>query len=467
MNILEFMSHSRLLGDSFQGETREAWRAVLSGAFALPMDDDRLELFNRLSGGRKPPKGRVNELWVVAGRRSDKTHTMAAIGLYMATVAAQIEGLINRLSVGERAVVAILAVDRSQATLAFQYLAGMVENSPTLAGMIKSQDREAIHFTNKVSIEVHTNSFRAIRGRTLLALLLDECAFYRSEAVANPDIETYRAAIPGLATLNGMLIGVSSPYARRGLLYQKYRDHFGRTSDDVLVIQGGTKLFNPTIDPKIIEDAMRDDPEAARAEWLGEFRSDLEAFIARDTIESLARTSPLELPFNNKYRYFAFTDPSGGGQDEFCLAIAHLEADQIIVDSVQGRKGAPHSIVAEYADTLKRYRISQVYGDRYAGSWPSDEFKKYGIKYIPSEKPKSDLYVDALPMLNSGRIEIPPHQKLINQFSSLERRTTRSGKDSIDHPPSGHDDYCNVVAGVAVHCKKPQWATRIDIGFTF
>jgi hypothetical protein len=31
----------------------------------------------------------------------------------------------------------------------------------------------------------------------------------------------------------------------------------------------------------------------------------------------------------------------------------------------------------------------------------------------------------------------------------LERRTARSGKDSIDHAPNGHDDVANAVAGVA------------------
>jgi hypothetical protein len=40
-------------------------------------------------------------------------------------------------------------------------------------------------------------------------------------------------------------------------------------------------------------------------------------------------------------------------------------------------------------------------------------------------------------------------QRLITQLSSLERRTARSGRDSIDHPPGAHDDVGNSVAGVA------------------
>jgi hypothetical protein len=36
----------------------------------------------------------------------------------------------------------------------------------------------------------------------------------------------------------------------------------------------------------------------------------------------------------------------------------------------------------------------------------------------------------------------------VNQIAGLERRTSRGGKDSIDHSPGAHDDLANVVAGV-------------------
>ena len=40
---------------------------------------------------------------------------------------------------------------------------------------------------------------------------------------------------------------------------------------------------------------------------------------------------------------------------------------------------------------------------------------------------------------------------MVNQLASLERRTSRGGKATIDHSPGAHDDVANVVAGVA-HC---------------
>ena len=99
---------------------------------------------------------------------------------------------------------------------------------------------------------------------------------------------------------------------------------------------------------------------------------------------------------------------------------------------------------------LKSYRVSRVRGDRYAGSWPSEAFRKVGISYEPAEKPKSALYGELLPLLNSGRAALLDEPRLVAQLVGLERRTARGGRDSIDHAPGGHDDVANAVAGALV-----------------
>jgi hypothetical protein len=58
-------------------------------------------------------------------------------------------------------------------------------------------------------------------------------------------------------------------------------------------------------------------------------------------------------------------------------------------------------------------------------------------------RPKSDFYRDVLPLLNSGKVELLDNPRIATQFVGLERRTARSGKDSIDHAPGGHDDISN------------------------
>jgi hypothetical protein len=63
--------------------------------------------------------------------------------------------------------------------------------------------------------------------------------------------------------------------------------------------------------------------------------------------------------------------------------------------------------------------------------------------------PKSGLYIDFLPKLNSKMIRLVDNPRVVNQIAALERRTARGGKDRIDHAPGAHDDLANVIAGVA------------------
>jgi hypothetical protein len=107
-------------------------------------------------------------------------------------------------------------------------------------------------------------------------------------------------------------------------------------------------------------------------------------------------------------------------------------------------------VVAEFAALLKTYRVERVNGDRYAGEWPREVFRNHGIEYIPAAKPKSEIYGGLLPLLNSGRADLLDDKRLISQLCGLERRTGRSGKDSIDHAPGAHDDRVNAAAGALV-----------------
>jgi hypothetical protein len=101
---------------------------------------------------------------------------------------------------------------------------------------------------------------------------------------------------------------------------------------------------------------------------------------------------------------------------------------------------------------LKAYRITLVYGDRYAGEWPREQFKRHGINYDHAGKSKSDLYLDLLPLINSGGVDLLDNDRLLHQLVSLERRAARGGRDSIDHPRGAHDDIANCCAGSVVMC---------------
>ena len=297
-------------------------------------------------------------------------------------------------------------------------------------------------------------------GLTCIAVIASETAFWMTEESGNADVEILNAVRPSLATTGGPLIIITTPYARRGQVWELYRQHFGANGDPlILVAQGTSRDFNPTLSQKVVDRALERDAAAASAEYLAQFRSDLEAFVSRDVVEAAVVAGRHELaPVRGTHHYFAFTDPSGGSSDSMTLAICHREGERVVVDCLRERRPpfSPDDVVFEFTATLRSYAIATIKGDRYGGEWPRERFRAHGITYEPAQQTKSDLYRDLLPLLNSARIELLDNPRLTTQLCQLERRSARSGKDSIDHPPGAHDDVANAAAGAVALAVRPQ-----------
>ena len=158
--------------------------------------------------------------------------------------------------------------------------------------------------------------------------IADEVAFWRSEESSNPDLEILHAVRPSMATTKGLLLCISSPYARRGALWSAYKDHYGQDGD-VLVWQAASRDMNPEIEDATVTRALPDDPGAARAEWLGMFREDLEAFVSIEVLAALVSPGVHERSPLAGVAYVAFCDPAGGsGADSMTVAIAHSDAER-------------------------------------------------------------------------------------------------------------------------------------------
>lgn len=453
ISIVEALEDKQLLGSAL-GDSRSwaRWFSVLRAAFALPMSERDLALFKEVAGDREPPKNRVRDLWCTLGRRSGKSRIASAIAVFLSCF------IPRKLASGEVGNVLVLAASQSQARIVFQYCLGFLQSSPILSREIESTTATEIRLRNGNCIAVHANSYRTVRGRTLLACIFDEVAMWRDETTATPDLETYRAVLPALSTTGGMLIGISSPYRKVGLLFQKHKEHFGQDSDDTLVVQGATRQFNGTLDQRIIDQAIASDPEAAVSEWAGDFRADISGYLDESTIERVVDYSrPLELPPREGIVFSAFIDSSGGRHDHYTIGIGHKEGTGsgvfYVIDVIRGTAPPfdPQSVTEAYCALLRDYQISHVVGDNYSAGWTQSAFEKQGIHYTRCEHNKSTLYIEALPLFMRQAIALPNHQRLLRELRLLERRTSRLGRDTVDHGTVGHDDYPNSLVGV-LHC---------------
>ena len=454
ISVSDAMDSPKLLGPFFAGPSWDTWRTVVKAMFAERMTAAEIETFRSVAE-RDPPIAPVSEGVFIIGRGGGKDSVATSIAT---NIAVNFDPR-GKLRPGEKAVVMLLAVDRAQAGVAFSYIRGYFEEVPALAKLVKHIDADSIELRNRVCIEVHTNSYRAVRGRSLLCVICDEVAFWRSEDSASPDVETAGAVQPGLARIkNSMLILISTAHRRSGLLYQKWRDAYGKNDPEVLVVKGTTLQFNPTFDAKIIERQIASDPALYRAEYLSEWRDDLSTFISRDLLEAAVDVGVLVRPPITEARYFAFVDPSGGSHDSFTLGIAHRDMDgSIVLDLLYERHAPfnPSEVVAEIAALLKSYGCSHVVGDKYAAKWVVEAFAKVGITYRHSDADRSAVYLDCLPLFTSGRARLIDNARLISQFAGLERRTFPTGRDRIDHGRAGRDDLCNACAGCLVLAARP------------
>lgn len=442
-------SNRKLLGEQFAAQSWDRWRAILKAAFREPMTTEEITLFHEVAE-RDPPSRPVKELWVLAGRRAGKDSIASAIATSVALVDYR-----NHLRPGERASVIALAVDRQQAKIVHRYIAANFQENPLMKLLVEREvGDDTIELKTGTEIIVGTNSFRAVRGRTIACAIFDECAFWRDETSTNPDHEVYEAVLPGLVTLpNAILVGISSVYRRSGLAYERWKECYGKNDDDVLVVKGTSRQFNPTIPEIIIQKALARDPEKARAEWLSQWRDDLSTFISRELIEAAVDSGVVARPPVPAVPYRAFCDPSGGAHDSFTCAIAHRQGDDFIVlDALYERRAPfnPSEVAEEISTTLKSFGLNEVTGDRYSAQWVVEAFAKRGITYRHSERDRSAIYVDCLSLFTSGRARLLDNARLVSQFSALERRTFSTGRDRVDHPDNGADDLCNSAAGALV-----------------
>ena len=181
--ILDVLTREQLLGPLFAGDSWRPWHTVLRALFALPPEDGDLERFTEHTGRTAWPTAPGKELWGICGRRSGKSRIAAALAVFCAAFRRY------RLAAGETGRVLVIANDKSQASVTLDYVRAMFDAVPMLRALVTRQTEEVLHLRNRLRIEVRAANFRSLRGSTIVACILDEVAFFKSEESAQPDIE--------------------------------------------------------------------------------------------------------------------------------------------------------------------------------------------------------------------------------------------------------------------------------------
>jgi hypothetical protein len=285
---------------------------------------------------------------LVIGRRGGKSFAMSLAAVFL------------DLSPGERAIVLLVAADREQAKILHRYCQGIL-SPPLLESHVLNVTASQIELKGGVTIEVVTRSYRTVRGRSVCVAVLDELAFWRDDDSANPDSEVLNAVRASMATFgsDAMVIAGSSPYARRGVLWDAFRRWFGKDDARNLVWRAPTRTMNPTISQEFIDAEFERDPASANAEYNAEFRSDIAEFVSLAVLEACTADGLFEIPPMSGTAYLAFCDPSGGSSDAMTLAIAHHDDGAAVLDCVREVR-APFQPEVVVADFCQRWRATAL-----------------------------------------------------------------------------------------------------------
>ncbi len=435
ITMRQAISDPALLGSAFPRKAGELdtwvpWKSMALAAMGEVLRSKELAAFQMLTKRETAPTERVEELVIIKGRRSGGTTFAAVIVAYLA-------GLVDYadvLGVGERGTALLMAPTQRQAEVAFKRVEGLFDASPLLRSMITGRTATSLSLNNGID-EVQSASPRSLRGLTLVGAVADEAAFFQTESTSrNSDVEIMNAVRPALMTTRGLLVIASSPYAPQGELHDAYTKFYGKDGP-ILVAKAGSRETNPTLSAEYVARQIARDPAAGRAEYEGEFRTDVTGFIDRDKLTEAVDQGVAERPPTGGH--VAFADAAAGLEesadgDSYTLSIGHaIDDGTVIIDLVREWK-PPFSaadVTSSVASLLLEYGCDTVTTDGYSAGFVRSELARHGIGHAVSEFDKSALYAATLPMLTSRRVRLLDNK---NSHRSVLRVGTQARRERWD-----------------------------------
>ena len=457
VNMVEFVRHPDLLNDTCHSDMQ---MVLFKSTYGLPLSPDELQIHQRGTGRNIYDATEQSEITIIAGRRSGKTGKIAApICCFEAFRD-------HGLPPGEEAHVMLLAPTLKQARIAFRYIRNYLRNSPVLSKRIVRITKEEIILDNGVVIGCYPCTYDGVRGRTIIAVVCDELAFWSNEEdSANPAEEVIAALLPGMATVrNPKLIKISTPFGKTGVLWREFQQ---RAELDFPVWQLSTQEMNPTISPSFLEHERKRNEEEYCREYLAQFTDSINGWITPEILDPCIIRGRQQLPFVPNARYVAALDPASR-HDDFALAILHESAEgKIAVDKITrwtGTKSAPlvfEFVLGEVRDILSLYGLNSAIGDQFYFDVLNQYFLKLGIYYESrafSANTRATIFANMKQLLLSQKIELLDDPELIRQFRRLREQKTARGQIDVRPIGDARDDLAIAVALAARELTKEELA---------
>ncbi len=445
-----------------------------------PMDGAHgASLFGGIS---EVPMGARGVVAAVCGARAGKSYILVAVRLVFGMLVRDL----SSMAPGQRAVALIVAPNDKLRTEVLNYAVGLVRSKPELAAMLVGEPR-ADDFVLKrpdghtVAFEtgVATRGGYGARGRALTDFALDESAFFRDASYKVNDQEIFRAGaarvLPG-----GQTIVASTPWAQAGLLYELWRDNFGKPKDALVAHAPTLTLHDSEMTRGIVARERSRDPDNARREFDAEFMtSGTTVFFEAACVDAAVTEDPFTPAAGDT---IAAGGDFGFRSDSSALIMAALRGEMLHVYAgvemrpEEGVPLKPSLTVAAFAACIAG-RCGYLMADQHYREAIAEHLEKHDLSYAPAPSQPAETYVRARMMLREGKVRIhvaglPEGMptRLLQQMREVQGKPTSGGGMSIIHPrwsQGGHGDLVSAlvlalwqVSGDAVASQEPTWGTR-------
>lgn len=288
-------------------------------------------------------------------------------------------------------------------------------------------------------------------------IIVDEAAFI-------DDAIFQEVLSPMMAVGGGSFILLSTPFGKKGFLYQRFNDA------DWYTMQVPSSV-NPLIDDDFIDEQRTNlTTTQFKQEILGQFVESADSFFTRDELLNCAE----ETVEQQSDETFLGVDLANTGDDSSVYVCIDGDGNVFHVEHTSDKPMT--DAMGRIRDLDGFYSFQQIMVDSTSlGQGTVDEVKQdlgrkvNGFKFT-NEK-KQSLYNTLKNELQNGEIAFPyipgksdkAGNKMVNECLDLEYSYTSSGKMRIQHPPGGHDDFADALA-LSVWAKSNRRMAQPDSG---
>lgn len=458
LDIIQFATDPDYLNLSFK--ERPAQEVILRSLYGLPLDDDQLKIYRKITKNIKEFEAGLEkeEAVLVLGARSGKSLIASIIALYEGTRKKWAKYL-NR---GEAGYVEVISTRQRQS----EQIIGanclrLMENSPNLKGYIKDYTQSELILRNGMRIISLPCNSTAGRGLPIFCLIFDEIGHFYTEGV-RADETIFNALRPRQSQFPGAkLVLISTPSAKQGLLWTFYEEGFkipGR-----LTAQADTLFMNPLVDKKFLDKEKKRDIDNYLREFEAQFAEKVEAFLSYELVTSALKLAG-DLPYKSQYQYYSGIDASGlAGRDKFALAITHKQDNDVYVDKILSWDlKDPEPIMKDIEELARIYHIKKTSIDRYAVGWVKNALEKIGLE-VELRPALSEVFVNLKSLMIGNRLFLPDNLGLKKALLNTQAYYGRNNSLSISHERNseGHADEADAIATAVFEIN---WGVEQDTG---